>query len=165
MSKNLLLSLGVTSLLLTGCAMDPISYNNFIVDHSDETLRAWESSYSAYLYGVPQEVNPGDTIDLVGMQAAYDTLSPLVMAIETDLLIKESRDKEQEAAVQASLINVAAAGKDYLIVYQEILDYYGGDFGSNLDNVAILDTKLYEVDDVWVEAHNTLVDVLAVYPK
>ncbi len=163
MSKNLLLSLGVTSLLFTGCAMDSISYNNAVVDHTEEISVAWDNAYQAYIDNVPVDINETTVVDVTAMQTNYDTLSLLVGEVETDLMTKESRNTEQQAAVQASLTQYQSAANDYLAVYQEILNYYEGDFASNLGNAWPLEDKLYDADDVWVDAHNSLGDVLNSY--
>lgn len=161
MSKtSSLVLLSVATLLFSGCAMDSVSYNNAVVDHVTEISTAWDNAYNAYLEGVPQDVYADSTIDLARMQTAYDELSPLIDQIETDLLTLESADSEQQVSVEGALIYFQMSAQDYLVVYQEILDYYAGDFGSDLDKVAELDTKLYDADDIWVDAHNALGDVL-----
>lgn len=161
MSKPFSLALlSIATLLFSGCAMDSVSYNNAVVDHVTEVSTAWDNAYNAYLEGVPQDVYADSTIDLARMQTAYDELSPLINEIATDLLVLESSDPAQQTSVQGALVTFKGAADDYLVVYKEILDYYGGDFGSDLDKVAELDSKLYDADDIWVDAHNALGDVL-----
>jgi len=165
--KKLSLILGFSMALLfgVGCAtgMDYIDYNNAIVDHFNPALDAVEASADTYDVSVPDTVYEDSTIDIASMESAYTELKAKINYISSDLMLLESQNKEQQAAVRIALTDYSTKGTVYMEDYREMIDYYTGDFGSDLDQVAILDEKLYNAYNDLVDSHNALVDVLESY--
>jgi ATP/maltotriose-dependent transcriptional regulator MalT len=152
-------------LLLSGCfsKLSTVDYNNEIVDHLNPTLDAMELSLDTYETTVPLTVYADSVIDMETMQTTYDDAKLWIDGIDTNLLTLQSWNGDQQTAVQTGLNDYKEAAKTYLEKYEEMLDYYGGDFASNLDNVATLDTELYDIYNEYIDVHNTLVDTLASY--
>ncbi|MFA6436506.1 MAG: hypothetical protein WCW30_05240 [Candidatus Gracilibacteria bacterium] len=162
---SLILGLSLALLFGVGCTtgMDYIDYNNAIVDHFNPTLDAVEVSADSYDVSVPDTVYEDSTIDLVAMESAYTELKEKIDYISSDLLLLESQNKEQETAVRTALTDYYTKGTVYVTGYREMIDYYTDDFGSDLDQVAILDEKLYNAYNDLVDSHNALVDVLELF--
>lgn len=158
----LILGLSMALLFGAGCAtgMDYIDYNNAMVDHFNPTLDDLEASADTYDVSVPDTVYEDSTIDLATMESAYTPLKSDIDYIQSDLMLLESQNKEQQTAVRASLTDYYTKGTVYVAAYREMIDYYTGDFASDLDQVAILDQKLANAYNDLIDTHNSLVDVL-----
>lgn len=150
-------------LALSGCGLSTVDYNNEVVDHLNPTLDAMEATLDTYEVAVPMTVYDDSIIDAASMETVYSAAKTQIDFISSDLLLLESANEDQQVAVRAGLTTYQASANEFLALYREMLDYYLGDFATDLDKVAEYDADLYDVYNEYIDMHNALVDTLASY--
>lgn len=151
--------------LSTGCSdqLPAIEYNNGVVEAMNQISSNLETTTLTYDTGIPNIVTETTSLDMTGIQSAYEGALLKVEASKT-ILTLTSRNIEQETAVKAEFKNYLALADAYLNIYAEMIDYYtSGRFTENLDQVETYDITIHENYNTFVDSHNTLVDILGQY--
>lgn len=164
-SRFLTAGLLATTLLLSACVgkLTAVDYNNAVVDEVSLVSDSIDVTLDSYDATIPLEVGPDEYINTVMMDSAYADASALLSSLQYGAMSLESMDSSQQAAVSASLQSYYDITNDYLTYYKTVLDYYSGDFASDLDKVSEYDDGLYEKYNAHVDAHNALADTLEMY--
>lgn len=150
--------------LLPACALfnryGEIEYNNLVVEQINKSSLSLEKTATLYNESIPDVVTEQDTFELGEMETSYEEAKNLLR--ETNgLLDLESRNVEQQTAVQSELEVYMSAGDLYLQSYAEMLAYYGdGKYKEDITQVETLDETLHSNYSTFIEANNDLVDVL-----
>ena len=165
MKKNVFaLSALLLIAFLPACALfnkySEVEYNNLIVDQVNLASLAIEKTATLYNETLTEVVTEKDLLDLTEMQTSADEARNLVADSEK-LYAFESRNVEQQTAVQAELQTYMEAGDLYLQSYSEMLDYYTSDaYKEDITQVKPIDEVLHTNYTTFIEANNDLVDIL-----
>ena len=154
----------VSILIFAGCSgLSTIEYHNEVVEAMNNLSTALEESTEVYDAGVPNIVTETSTIDVEGMQSAYESAVTETEAAQSVFSL-QGRNEAQQAAVQSEFENYVALAEAYLSTYQAMMDYYAsGQFMESLDEVATYDGTLHEQYNAFIDSNNTLVDILGEY--
>lgn len=162
--KKSLLALILTSLLLASCSifgkLSEIDYNNQVVDQINLSSKAIGDSATLYNETVPDLVTETSSIETTEMNASYTSAMATLSSFDTVQSL-ESRNVEQQNAIRNELETYESAAIDYLETYKEMLDYYESDtYTEDLSRVETLDEKLHASYTTFIQANNSLVDIL-----
>lgn len=173
--RSLIRPLGATLLLAsltvlaTGCLssdkLSAIQYNNQFVETINTTSATIKESTDVYDKQIPNIVTEDSTVDVAPLKIVLTEAQTQMTAAEP-LTALQSKNEEQQAAVQAEFATFLALGKTYLDSYTAMIAYYkGAEYKENLDKVATFDQNLHTQYNDFIASHNNLVDSLAGFVK
>lgn len=164
MKKSSLALVLSAAILLSGCSvfgkLSEVEYNNQVVDAINQSSGIIEETATLYNDTVPDVVSEKDTIDVTTMQSTYNDASDALKTIDSVANL-ESRNIEQQNAVQTGISTYQSAAEQYLQTYNDMLVYYGqNEYQKDVSKVQTIDENLHTSYTTFIQANNDLVDTL-----
>jgi len=152
------------ALLLTSCSLfsglSEVEYNNRVVELTNLASTAIEQTATLYNETIPNKVTEQDEIDISQMETAYEEATKALEGTN-DALNMESRNLEQQNAVQTALQTYLSAGELYLENYNTVIVYYSNStYKDDVTKVEVYDESLHTSYTTFIEANNDLVEAL-----
>lgn len=164
-----LILLSTIALTVTGCLnsdkLSAIQYNNKFVETINATSATVEESTNIYDKQIPNIVTEDSTIEVTALETTLGESRTQISEAES-ITTLQSRNNEQQTAVQAEFPEFLELAKAYLGTYTLMVAYYkNGEYKQNLDKVSIFDEDLHTQYNDFIASHNKLVDILAEFVK
>lgn len=154
----------LASLLLVGCSTfskySAVEYNNAVAEKVNATTSNIKEIHELYVSGIPVSITEESEIDTAEMAQAFLLREDRTSEIEK-LSKLESKDPEQEAAVEEKLTEYIEAVNEYYATYEEILSYYkDGEYKEDPTQVKPLDEILSHKYNEFTDINNEMSDTL-----
>ncbi len=161
--KRTISSLIIATLLLTGCKLTEIEYNDQIAASINESSGLIETTILKYDDSIPDTVTEISEIETLEMEMSLSAAKDTMPSINS-LMLLQSTSTEQQEAVQTELENYISLAEAYLAKYEETLNYYkNGTYIEDLTMVSVYDKEVYEMCNAFIESNNSLVEILESY--
>lgn len=147
-----------TVVLFSGCnqILKGEDYHQVMVTEARVIGQSVDATMNAYDSSVPVTLDSDSVVDVSVMREALNTAQSELDRMSTELLEIKTWDLDRKKDVEEAVVDYAEVTQRYLNHYSSIIDFYAGDFASNLHLVLDFDKELYQLFNDHVDVHNAL---------